>query len=394
VTGLTAASGAPLSLNLAGALSDTKAILQSGQQANIVVLGDSLSFRPGTYLPTFRSLLQTRYGNAGAGYQGLSLWSGAGFNLGWLGTGINVDNPPHRSLDGLWNRYDGVAGWPNMALITPQGRRVQIQYVTQPGAGSFYLRRGDTGDIVTTIDTSGPSGVATYDYTLPSTDTQFTIHPVGNGSFTVLGHNNVSSNQGVRVHRAANGGWGVNNFLQRDFTFDRQLGLLDTDLIMVWIGQNDQAFTQQTYAQKIDQLVTRLQGAAPTAEIMLIGTYNQGAPALAGLVEGMAQVATSRGVGFLNLYASAGTPQFFQANGYLDDGVHFSPAGGNYMGHFLYNAFISDGRSLNPAVMPDYFPGFDINQLPIGNEGTFPEPGAVGGVAAALVTFGRRRRRT
>lgn len=387
------ASAAPLTLNLAQALRDTKSILATGQQADIVVLGDSLSFRPGSYLPTFRQLLQNRYGNAGAGYQGMSLWTGAGFNGGWLTTGINADNPPYRALDGLWNRYDGVTGWPNQAVVTPQGRNVKIQYLTQPGGGSFVLRRGDFGDVVTTISTNGPSGVATYNYAMPAADAQYTIAPAGDGSFTVLGQNNVTSNPGVRVHRGANGGWGVNNFLQRDFTFDRQLALLGTDLVMVWIGQNDQAFTTPTYASAVDQLVTRIQTAAPSAEVVLIGTYNQGSPALPGLVEGMAQVARARNVGFINLYEAAGSTQFFLDNGFLDDGIHFSPAGGYYMGNLLYNAFVTDGRSIDPTIPRDYNPNYDPNELPIGNNGNLPEPAAATATVAAIMALLARRRR-
>lgn len=389
-------SAAPLTLNLAQTLRDTKTMLASGQPADIVVLGDSLSFRPGTYLPTFTTLLQNRYGNAGAGYQGMSLWSGGGFNAGWLYTGLNTDNAPYHSLDGLWNRYDGVAPWPNQAIITPNGNNVQIQYLKQPGGGSFLVRRGEYGDVVANISTDGPTGIGTLYHTLAPEDTKYTIEPTGGGSFTILGHNNISPNSpGVRVHRAANGGWGVNNFLRRDWTFDRQLQLLGTDLVMVWIGQNDQAYTAATYQSAINLLVDRVQAAVPSAEVLLIGTYNQGSEPLAGLVEGMAQVAQSRGVGFINLYQAAGTPQFFQDNGYLDDGVHFSAAGGVYMGNLLYNAFVTNGRSIDPSLPRDYNPTFDPNELPIGEDGTLPEPGAATVLLfLSSVGLARRRRKT
>jgi lysophospholipase L1-like esterase len=322
----------------------------------------------------------------------MSLWTGAGFNQGWIYTGINTDIVPHRALDGLWNRYDGVAPWPNQAIVTPYGRQVEIQYIAQPGGGSFHVRHGDFGPIVDTIDTDSPTtSLATYRYTLPAGETKYTIQPAG-GSFTVLGQNNVSPNAGVRLHRGANGGWGVNNFLQRDWTFDSQLDLLDPDLIMVWIGQNDQGFTQSSYAAKIDQLVTRLQAASPTARIVLIGTYNQGSSPLAGLVEGMADVALARGLGFINLYATAGSPEFFQNNGYLDDAVHFSPAGGQYMGHFLYNAFISDGWSLAPFTTPEIGTGTHQN-LPTPNHQSMPEPGAFVIIGFGAMLLSRRSRR-
>jgi lysophospholipase L1-like esterase len=360
---------APPSLNLAAAFADTKATLAAGGQANIVVLGDSLSFRPGSYLPVFTSRLQQTYGNAGAGYQGFSLWTGTAFNNGWLRTGINADNAPHHSLDGLWSRHDGVTTHPNTAVVRPSGDHVRLQYLSQPGGGTFKIRHGDHGGVVTTIDTDGPaSAVQTFDYRLEAGQTQYTIEPSADGPVTILGQNNINDNPGVRVHRGANGGWGVNNFLQRDSTFDQQLGLLNSDLVMVWIGQNDQAYERSSYASRINELVDRLQSSAPSAEIVLIGTYDQGTPKLAQLVEGMADVAQARGVGFINLHGTAGNAAFFNSRGFLDDGVHFSSAGGEYMGNFLYNAFVTDGASL------------------------VPEPATAGAVIGAMMLFARRRR--
>lgn len=396
-SGVGVVEAAPLSLNLAATLANTKAMLSAGQRADITVLGDSLSARPGTYLPSLTAKLQARYGDAGAGYQGFSLWTGAGFNGGWLNTGINTDNPPHHSLDGLWNRYDGVTGWPNNSVFTPRNTEVELHYMTQPGGGSFQIRRGDFGAVHTTISTDGPAGgVATYRYTLNPGETQYSIVPAGGGSFTILGQNNLRASPGVRVHRAANGGWGVNNFLQRDGTFDQQLQLVDTDLFVVWIGQNDQGFTRQSYAPKINQLVDRLYAAVPDARILLIGTYDQGSSPLAGLVEAMADVAQARGLGFINLYRAAGDAAFFNGHGYLDDGIHFSPAGGEYLAELLYQAFISDGRSLRDpreTVVPTY--GV---QFPTGGEwaapSIIPEPATgLAGVVALAFLGGRRPRK-
>jgi lysophospholipase L1-like esterase len=343
------AHAAPPSLNLAAALADTKAILQSGGQADIVVLGDSLSFRPGSYLPTFRNLLQSRYGNAGAGFQGMSFWTGAAFSPGWQTATINTDVAPYRSVDGLWTQYDGQTPWPNQSYVTPQDRKLQLQYVTQPGGGSFMVRSGLDGAVVTTISTDGPADtVRTFDYTVPAEHTRYTLQPVGDGPFTVLGQNNLRDTPGVRVHRGANGGWGVENFLRRDSTFDQQLDAFGTDLVMLWIGQNDQSHTRESYAGKISALVERVQDAAPSAEIVLVGTYDSGSPQIAPLVDAMADVADARGLGFINVFDTAGDYATFISNGWLDDGVHFSPAGGEYLGRLLFDAFETDGASLVP----------------------------------------------
>lgn len=357
VAGVVAAStvfAAPPSLNLESSLRDTKQILSAGGQADIVVMGDSLSFRPGSYLPVFRNLLQQRYGNAGGGYQGSSLWTGATFNSGWQVGQINQDTAPNHSLDGLWSTFDGAAAYPNQAYVTPSDSTVQIQYMTQPGGGSFEIRYGRDRGVAETLSTDGPAGqVRTVNYTLGWQLPDYTIQPRGDGPVTILGQNNIRTTPGVRVHRAANGGWGVDNFLGRDTTFDQQLGSLSTDLVFIWLGQNDQDYTRSTYAARMSQLVDRVQAASPNAEIVLVGTYDQGAAPLAELVEGVAGLAEARGLGFINLYSTAGNSAFFQSNGFLDDPVHFSPAGGEYVGRLMFNAFETNGASLipEPAIL-------------------------------------------
>jgi lysophospholipase L1-like esterase len=385
-------------LNLATALSDTKQILRTGGQADILILGDSLSFRPGSYLPFFRDMLQSRYGNGGAGYQGFSLWTGAGFNSGWLTQGINADLPPHRGLDGLWNRWDGVSGIPNSAYFYSTHPQVELQYVTEPGGGSFLVRRGIEGPVVTTINTNSVHpGLGVFSHSIAPGEGALTVQPVaGSGSFTILGQNNLSGSTGpaVRVHRGANGGWGVDNFLRRDFTFDSQIEHLDIDLYMIWIGQNDQANSRPGYAAKLNTLVDRVQAASPTAEVVLVGTYDSGSPAIAPLVEAMADVAAARGLGFINLFGTAGSYQAFLNNGWLDDGVHFSPAGGGHIARLLYDAFVTDGASLERSNRKLRQVMESGAFLPPSNSlaRAIPEPAfGLAGLAVALSMFVRRR---
>lgn len=363
-----AAIAAPNSSDLSATFDPIKTKMEGGGVGSIAVLGDSLSFRPGSWLYPFESSMAAAYGDAGGGYQGNSLWTGAGYNYGWLREGINEDMSPHHSLDGLWNTWSSAA-WPNQAYVTPLSQTVQIQYVAQPANGSFTIEAGQDGAAITTISTaSAQQSVQTYQYTLPTGQTQYTIQPLSNGPITILGENNISGSPGVRIHRVANGGWGVNNFLQRDWTFDAQFKLMSPDLVFVWLGQNDQGYqTADAYAADIEKLVNRIKSDTPSSvKICLVGTYDQGSPALPRLVDGMYEASVAENVGFLNVYSTAGDAAFFQNNGYLDDGVHFSTAGGNYVGNLMFNAFQSDGASL-------------------------PEPASLGGVVIAGVFLLRRR---
>jgi MYXO-CTERM domain-containing protein len=117
---------------------------------------------------------------------------------------------------------------------------------------------------------------------------------------------------------------------------------------MVWIGQNDQPYDRNTYAPRLNLLIDRIASAVPDAEIVLIGSYDSNSWRVRGLVDAMYDVAAARGVGFINLYDTAGNYSFFMGHGYLDDAVHFSNAGGAYMGRFLFDAFVTDGASLVP----------------------------------------------
>lgn len=336
----------PLSLNLVSSLDLARTRLTQGQTADVLVIGDSLSVREGSYLPYLTARLQADYGNAGAGYQAFSLWTGAGFNSGWLKGMINQDTVPHRALDGLWASYELPPSQYFSAYFTGRSSQLVLHYLAQPGGGSAVL--WIPGGPQIPLNTSATStSVQTLAYTIPGADKQVWIIPDKNGPVTILGQQNSSGAPGIRFHRAANGGWGVENFLQRDSTFDQQVGLIAPDLIMIWIGQNDQIYDRPTYAPRLNLLIDRLRAQVPNVPIVLLGTYNSGSPRILPLVEAVADIAEARGLGFINLYSAAGNYEFFTEMGLLDDGLHFSAAGGEHIANLLYQAWMTDGAALN-----------------------------------------------
>ena len=371
--GATAARAAT-SLNLPQTFADVKTKLAAGGQANIVVLGDSLSFdETNGWRRYFRDRMQARYGNAGPGYYGLAPAGPEGYGTGWEAGSIGVDAVPHRAIDGLWvsapaSNPPAVPGKSDMFWATGA-----LHYVAEPGGGKVDVRLWDGSGV--TLDTSAAqTEVRTWSYSItsgPNANSALTFTPLGDGRVTLLGQNLTNSTPGVRVHRASNGGWGVQNYLQRDVTFDQQLGLLDSDLVMVALGANDLGrWTAAEFADKTNQLIDRIHAAVPQAKIALVSSYDVGSDRLPAQVAAMEQVAADRGVGFINLYEVAGSHAFFQQSNYLSDTVHFNAAGADYVGKIVYDAFTTDGASL------------------------VPEPSAIGLLALAGCAALRRRRRS
>lgn len=362
-------------LNLADALGGVKAQLAAGQTANVMVLGDSMSFRPGSYLYPFRQMLQNQYGDAGTGWQGMSFQTGAAFDSfgqAWANSGlINSDVAPYRSLDGLWaTSAVGPYNPPSQpllddgAFLAPQDGHVQVQYVTGPGTGSFEVLLPD-GTLQTIHTAAAGNGVGVFNYSYDSSLAPANRHlwfqPLGDGPVTFLGENNTTGNPGIILHRAANGGWGVRDFLQRDFTFDSQLKLIHPDLLMVWVGQNDQDLAAAgQFDTKMGQLVDRLQADLPSAKIILVSSYDTGGSPMAAEAAADQVLASSRHLGFLNIYDLAGTNAFLQGQGFLADGVHTSEAGGQYLATILYQEWETNGqRELVGDANHDGMVGYD-----------------------------------
>ncbi|MAE62547.1 MAG: hypothetical protein CMJ49_14465, partial [Planctomycetaceae bacterium] len=216
-----------------------------------------------------------------------------------------------------------------------------------PGGGSFGVQLPDGSEQTISTD-SVTEDVGTWPYEL-SAGEQLRIQPQGDGEITILGQNNVGDGGGVRLHRLANGGWGVNNYLQRDWTFDSQLPLIDPDLFVIFLGQNDQGESAAGYKQKMQLLGQRLLSSAPDAELLFIGlNWSAGSNQLPLLVGAINEVADEGGHGFIGLQEAAGSHEFFEAQGYYDDGIHYSQAGGDYLGNLLFDAFANESLTAIP----------------------------------------------
>src|SRR3954470_22304208 len=214
------AYGTP-SLNLEQATADTKTKLAQSGWANIVLIGDSLAQNDVySFRPYFTRHMQAFYGDSGPGYVGAAS-SIAAIGPGWTtGQYGPADPEPHLGLDGLWLRAPAAPTPASGVTLDAFWRDNELQYLAQPGGGAFVVFDPITHERLAYVDTRAPTPtVRNYFYQFPTyVRTSLCIVPENNGPVTLLGINRISDTPGVRIHRAANGGWATEQFLQRDPT--------------------------------------------------------------------------------------------------------------------------------------------------------------------------------
>ncbi len=347
-----------MSLNLESAYALVKAEMLAGR-GSIVCIGDSLTFREYAFWENFRTIVQQQYGDGGFGYQAMSAWTGAiEGSPNWIEGRINADVAPYWSLDGMWLRSPY---WHRGAVtFDMRGRHVRLHYAVQPDGGSMTMVHpgvpGYSGDqLVGTIETNGSNDVGVFERTFADNEfrrLRFFTH--ASGDVVLLGADNLTGLPGPRIHRVANGGWGIDEFLRRNWSFDRQIALLEPDLFIIMLGQNDQDKIPAEFAGMVDQLVARLRVSVPDAQVVLVSSYNSGSQSLANFSEHLRMLAANRSFGFIDLFNAGGTYQFYQSNQLLDpDNLHFSPTGGRYVASLIFDALETGGASLANAPCGD-----------------------------------------
>ncbi|GEM_PF-1115824 len=344
----------PLSLNLVDAYQPFRTVAASGTQvASILCLGDSLTFREGGFCDNFKPQIQALYGNAGWGYQGMSIWTGVvDLYDGWDRGRINADSMPNRSLDGLWlSSYSWARAY---AAFAPIDRSFRLHFAIQPGGGTLTVALPN--ESVTTFECESTSTqLGVFEHTLSEGEEALVrCFSHADGTATILGCENLTGTPGVVVHRAANGGWGVDEFVRRDWTFDAQVAQLQPQLVIIMLGQNDADKNYDTFFAMTNQVVDRVLASVPLAKIVLISSYDSGSPHLIPTSDAFRAIAQQRGLGFIDLYRAGGRYQYFLNNLLLDpDNLHYSDPGGAYVANLILTALETGGESLLNAPCSD-----------------------------------------
>lgn len=295
--------------------------------AKVTFIGDSLTWRPDGLYDSFKEIFDNSFGTSNAGYQSCSVWTGAvNGSPGWTQGIINQDVAPHWGLDGMWlARTPGTAAGFDMDVKQPTG---WVHVVGQPGGATVSING-------VSYDTNTPAQqVLSIPYAIPET-ANLRLQTNGDGQTVFLGLEN-SSGTGNVLNKVANGGWGAEQYVQRNWTFDEQLTLLDSNYYIVMLGINDIGTPPQQWGAEMRILCDRLEEATPNAKIILVATYNTGA-AYQPLMNQLYQIVTERGYGYINLFEYGGNYQSYLDRGFLVDGIHFTNAGGNYVANFIFS---------------------------------------------------------
>ena len=316
----------------------------------IVALGDSITYREDSWCVDFRHRMQEKYGDAGRGWQPMSVWTGAGMSGDWERGLIDEDTLPYRGLDGLWGRSTGFQN----AFIDFREPLNRLLYSSEPVGGSMTVEvAGSTSRL------NGRSSARMLRWLdlprLEPENRRVWLRPENNGPVTVFGAVGTTGNPGVLVHKVANGSWGVDEFLQRDWSFEPLMRQLDPDVIVLMIGQNDWAYPAPEWEELLERLCNRLTRGVPGARLVIVSTYQSvDLPnAMAERMERARVVAERRGIGFVDLQFFAGSHRFFVDNDLLRDPVHFNDRGASFVGKMLFDAFETRGESMSVEVCGD-----------------------------------------
>lgn len=350
----------PLHENLPQTLLPLYRELMGGGVGDVLLIGDSLTVTAGTFTYTMDDLFWARYGIAGDGCRGL----GAGFASD-MRPGIAFVSGPstdRTSLSGTREMPIGaytLAGSfttmhpPNGALTYRLlGPKVRVEYVTQPGGGTFVLT--DDFDLNITVSTDGAYGSDFVDISLqgdPNAPKYLYVDtaPGSTGDIVLSSFIMRTGQPGYIQHYAGRGGVGPEDFLLADeATYTSQVAGLDPELIFVMVDYIG-AVEPSGFRPAMEELLDRLEAGAPDAGIILVThhPFNQNLWMEASTYR---ELARERGHGFVNLFHLFDGPQELQDLGFLLDVVHLSEAGADFFGHYFFDLFEEQGRA---AVMAD-----------------------------------------
>lgn len=322
----------------------------SGEQANIVFLGDSWTNTPYRIFEPIRAKLQSLFTNAGTGY--ISAYSGH-----------TVPSGTSRTITGTWTTrdYPTLAYGVDAADATSSTIGDKITFVSNPvetfiihflkksGGGTFRWRVN--AGSWTTVDTSNASnlfGSTTISGLTKGSNTLEVevLDPSSNG-VTLLGVEAKNADVGVRCHKLGNGGITAAGYTALDATiFQAAMTSLSPDIVVICLGTNDHAadVAPATFKASVETIISRIRTAAPLADILLLAASGNNTSGTVYAMPDYAAVmqasARENNYAFVDLNKYLGTYSEANSRGLFEDDVHPNTEGGYVIGKAVLEALL------------------------------------------------------
>ncbi len=349
-----AAQDRPMHANLSPALLPMYRDLLTGGTGDLLIIGDSLTVRPGTFTYAIDDLLWEAHGIAGDGFRGIGQGFDADMRQGISAVGGNGywQSGASGGREPYYGPYTLEGGF---IELNPGGHRtyhvfgphVRVYYVTQPGGGAFQVISG--GKPLALVGTAGELGHGFVDVDLGGSGLdvrELTVRaaPGSEGPLVVSAFEMRTGAGGYMQHYAGRGGVGPEDFLTADrATFSSIVGSIDPDAVLImldWSGYDE----PPGFRADIESLIERVHDGAPGARIVLL-THHPFKETIATQADTYLAIAEAGGHGYVNLYDLFDGREELEALGYFDDFVHLSPEGGRYVGGYLFDLFEAYGRA-------------------------------------------------
>jgi lysophospholipase L1-like esterase len=262
-------------------LHELEADAQSGVNSDVVRIlqfGDSHTASD-TFTGPMRTLFQTKFGDAGAGYS-YPGYPFAGYKIhgtrrsqstGWTVTGTHF-----RDLG------DGMLGMGGVSLSTDRpgnwisldadATSVEVQYLIQPEGGEIELYDGE--QMLERISTAGPTSAGHFDAPVAAGPHHFEVRTTSDAPVRLFGMV-TEQPAGVTYESMGLNGAEAGLILKWNETLQQELmAQRDVALIVLAYGTNeasDSNWDEESYAAMFRQLIARCRRLAPQAAILVLG---------------------------------------------------------------------------------------------------------------------------
>lgn len=348
------------------ALRDTRMKLRrlelgEGPQIIIGLFGDSYVDGRGYFSDLFTKGLQTKFGDAGAGWVGFGWW-GSGTppftdvnQPSGVASGVRSDKVSITQLIGTWSKtYNGDSGSPALYAATSTTPGDYIRLSVPAGhneAVLFYSALAGDGVVQVSWDDG-----ATYSPNIPLTTPvagNVSIPGIPSGAVTarikvisgtvgLCGVDLRSSNLGIRVHKLGGSASRTSHWADVDPNiWIPQVTALGCTMNLVLLGTNDSlgGVSPATTRANMETVIDRLALISPESDRMLVMPPENQQTTTYSMPEYTNEVrsaASQRGIGFIDLQYFFGSPENNGAEygagslrpWYSDDKVHPVPLSG------------------------------------------------------------------